>query len=307
MAKQELFAIPVLGPAIRAVGAYPVDRKGSAIAAIKRSVEVLRARRRHRHFSRGHAQPRRLGRRARRRGAAGLAQRSAGAAGLRDRYGPREANSRHSTCISGRPSRLPPIAKRRATSWRPSAKTCLADDPLASGRRDENTNAFEGHLEDCDPGVSRIGRKLPRCCAITSATATRPGTARQSGCGRGCCCGRAQPKAGAEDALDAAAAIEILHNYSLVHDDIEDGDELRHGRPTLWAVYGIPQALNAGDAMCALSFLVLERAPARHRGDRVLQMVRALHEAHATMCDGQSLDLALRTREHVRSRRSTTR
>jgi geranylgeranyl diphosphate synthase type I len=95
-----------------------------------------------------------------------------------------------------------------------------------------------------------------------------------------------------EDALDAAAAIEILHNYSLVHDDIEDGDELRHGRRTLWAVYGIPQALNAGDALCAVSFLVLLNATARHADNRVLRMVRALHEAHATMCDGQSLDLA---------------
>jgi len=94
------------------------------------------------------------------------------------------------------------------------------------------------------------------------------------------------------DALDAAAAIEILHNYSLVHDDIEDGDELRHGRRTLWSVYGIPQALNAGDALCAVSFLVLLNAAHRHRGDRVLRMVRVLHEAHATMCDGQSLDLA---------------
>ncbi|HEY9180666.1 MAG TPA: polyprenyl synthetase family protein [Candidatus Baltobacteraceae bacterium] len=95
-----------------------------------------------------------------------------------------------------------------------------------------------------------------------------------------------------EDALDAAAAIEILHNYSLVHDDIEDGDELRHRRRTLWSVYGIPQALNAGDALCALSFLVLMNATHRHAGERVLRMVRALHEAHATMCDGQSLDLA---------------
>jgi geranylgeranyl diphosphate synthase type I len=95
-----------------------------------------------------------------------------------------------------------------------------------------------------------------------------------------------------EEALDAAAAIEILHNYSLVHDDIEDGDELRHGRRTLWSVYGIPQALNAGDALCALSFLVLMNAAHRHPGERVLGMVRALHEAHATMCDGQSLDLA---------------
>ncbi len=105
--------------------------------------------------------------------------------------------------------------------------------------------------------------------------------------------------AGAEDALDAAAAIEILHNYSLVHDDIEDGDELRHGRRTLWSVYGIPQALNAGDALCALSFLVLMNATHRHAGERVLRMVRALHEAHATMCDGQSLDLAFERASQV--------
>ena len=105
--------------------------------------------------------------------------------------------------------------------------------------------------------------------------------------------------AGAEDALDAAAAIEILHNYSLVHDDIEDGDELRHGRRTLWSVYGVPQALNAGDALCALSFLVLMNATHRHPGERVLRMVRALHEAHATMCDGQSMDLAFERATHV--------
>ena len=93
-------------------------------------------------------------------------------------------------------------------------------------------------------------------------------------------------------ALDAAAAIEILHNYSLIHDDIEDGDELRHGRKTLWSVYGIPQALNAGDALCAISFLVLMNARARHCDERVLRMIQALHEAHHTMCDGQALDLA---------------
>ena len=102
-----------------------------------------------------------------------------------------------------------------------------------------------------------------------------------------------------EDALDAAAAIEILHNYSLVHDDIEDGDELRHGRKTLWTMYGIPQALNAGDALCAISFLVLMNATARHADERVLQMVRALHEAHETMCDGQSMDLAFERAEQV--------
>jgi len=95
-----------------------------------------------------------------------------------------------------------------------------------------------------------------------------------------------------ENALDAAAAVEILHNYSLVHDDIEDNDELRRGRRTVWSVYGIPQALNAGDALCAISFLALTNSVARHSVDRVLRMVRALHEAHATMCDGQCMDLS---------------
>ena len=56
-----------------------------------------------------------------------------------------------------------------------------------------------------------------------------------------------------EAALDAAVAIEILHNYSLVHDDIEDNDELLHGRTTIWAQYGVPHGINAVDALCAIS------------------------------------------------------
>ncbi len=94
-----------------------------------------------------------------------------------------------------------------------------------------------------------------------------------------------------EHALDAAVAVEIFHNYSLVHDDIEDRDELRHGRRTLWSAYGIGAAINAGDAMCALSFLSLEHAAVHLDAARVLAMLALLHEAHATMCDGQALDL----------------
>jgi geranylgeranyl diphosphate synthase, type I len=94
-----------------------------------------------------------------------------------------------------------------------------------------------------------------------------------------------------EHALDAAVAVEIFHNYSLVHDDIEDRDELRHGRPTLWSEYGTAAAINAGDAMCALSFLSLEHAAAYLDATLVLRMLALLHEAHAVMCEGQSLDL----------------
>jgi geranylgeranyl diphosphate synthase type I len=102
-----------------------------------------------------------------------------------------------------------------------------------------------------------------------------------------------------DDALDAAVAVEIFHNYSLVHDDIEDRDELRHGRPTLWSDYGIARAINAGDAMCALSFLSLEHAARRLDAPRVLQMLALLHEAHAVMCEGQSLDLYFESQRRV--------
>jgi geranylgeranyl diphosphate synthase type I len=52
-----------------------------------------------------------------------------------------------------------------------------------------------------------------------------------------------------EDALGAAAAVELLHNMTLVHDDIEDQSELRRGKPCIHKIYGIPTAINAGDAM----------------------------------------------------------
>jgi geranylgeranyl diphosphate synthase, type I len=94
-----------------------------------------------------------------------------------------------------------------------------------------------------------------------------------------------------ECALDAAVAIEILHNYSLVHDDIEDGDRLRHGRTTIWAHFGIAQGINAGDALCALSYLTLLHEEAVVASGRVLEMLHVLHEANLHMCEGQSLDI----------------
>ena len=105
----------------------------------------------------------------------------------------------------------------------------------------------------------------------------------------------AQPQA----ALAPAVAVELLHNYSLIHDDIEDGDRLRHGRETLWAKYGAAQAINAGDALCALSFLALLNAAA-HPPDRVRTMTARLHAAHLEMCKGQSLDMAFEREAGIR-------
>ena len=60
-------------------------------------------------------------------------------------------------------------------------------------------------------------------------------------------------------ALPGAAAVELGHNFSLVHDDIEDGDEERRHRPTLWKLHGVAQAINTGDLIFSLSRVALHR------------------------------------------------
>jgi geranylgeranyl diphosphate synthase type I len=64
-----------------------------------------------------------------------------------------------------------------------------------------------------------------------------------------------------EPALDIAAAIEILHNFTLVHDDIQDKSETRRHRPTVWSLWGESQAINAGDAMFALGQFAAHLSP----------------------------------------------
>lgn len=91
--------------------------------------------------------------------------------------------------------------------------------------------------------------------------------------------------AGWEPALPAAAAVELLHSFSLVHDDIEDGSPTRHGRETLWKVWGVPLALNAGDALFTLARQALLQL------DSVAALAM-LEEASLDLCRGQHLDLA---------------
>jgi geranylgeranyl diphosphate synthase, type I len=103
----------------------------------------------------------------------------------------------------------------------------------------------------------------------------------------------------AERAFPAAAALELLHNFSLVHDDIEDRDELRHGRPTLWARFGIPAALEAGNALCALSYLTLMNDTDGLPAATVAAMASALYHAHYRMCQGQAYDIGFETAPSV--------
>jgi geranylgeranyl diphosphate synthase type I len=94
-------------------------------------------------------------------------------------------------------------------------------------------------------------------------------------------------------ALPGAAAVELGHNFSLVHDDIEDGDTERRHRPTLWTVHGIPQAINTGDTLFSLSRIALHRLTELGFPDRtVLRLMRLYDETCLALCEGQYIDIA---------------
>ncbi len=101
-------------------------------------------------------------------------------------------------------------------------------------------------------------------------------------------------------ALPGAAAVELGHNFSLVHDDIEDSDRERRHRPTLWAIWGVPLAINAGDALFALSRLALYRLLDGGFSDRrVLELMRTYDETCLALCEGQYLDISFERRSDV--------
>ena len=104
----------------------------------------------------------------------------------------------------------------------------------------------------------------------------------------------------AEVAMPAAAALELVHNFTLIHDDIEDNSDTRHGRDTVWRIAGVPQAINAGDGMFVLAQrTLLTLADTGLSPDRVLAAATALNEACIYLCEGQHMDIGFETRERV--------
>jgi geranylgeranyl diphosphate synthase type I len=101
-------------------------------------------------------------------------------------------------------------------------------------------------------------------------------------------------------ALPAAAAIELLHNFSLIHDDIEDASPTRRGRLTVWKIWGAEQAINSGDAMFALAHLALSRLVDRGvEAAIVVQALRRFDEICVLLTQGQHADMSFEGRDRV--------
>ncbi len=100
--------------------------------------------------------------------------------------------------------------------------------------------------------------------------------------------------ASAEDALNTAVAIELLHNALLIHDDIEDGSEQRRGRPTLHVEHGIPLALNAGDTLTLISLRPLIENRIRVGGAIAMQIIEETEQMALASAEGQAIELGWR-------------
>ena len=99
-----------------------------------------------------------------------------------------------------------------------------------------------------------------------------------------------------DEALKMAAAIELFHNFSLIHDDIEDRDELRRGRPTVWKLWGINHGINTGDAQLILTqgllFMNDKLSP-----EKIVETSAYLNEKSLKVVEGQYLDFVFSERD----------
>ena len=103
-----------------------------------------------------------------------------------------------------------------------------------------------------------------------------------------------------ENALPAAAAVELLHNFSLIHDDVEDDSPTRRHRPTVWSLWGVPQAINAGDAMFTLARIALHGLGSRPISPAMaMDACMVFDHACLRLTEGQYLDMTFEDRLDV--------
>ena len=100
-------------------------------------------------------------------------------------------------------------------------------------------------------------------------------------------------------ATPAASAVEMVHNFTLVHDDIMDNDEMRHGVPTVHKKFGMPIAILAGDVLFSKAFQIISNS--RLSGSSMTQLISQLAKGCVEVCEGQLLDIKMAEEKRIPS------
>jgi len=166
----------------------------------------------------------------------------------------------------------PPLSEPRKTAPHPAAgrPTCL-DGPVERARVLLNAALGEWTARGLGPGLRH---------QLSGGKGLRPALSIWWG-------GRLGVPAAVAERW--GLAVELLHNAFLIHDDIEDGDRYRRGRPTLWVEFGIPVALNVADHLLAEAYRTIAAIPAPP--EAIVGLVRDFSETHRRTVEGQALDL----------------
>jgi len=100
-------------------------------------------------------------------------------------------------------------------------------------------------------------------------------------------------------ALPAGISIELLHNFTLIHDDIEDRSPLRHGQPTLWKKWGIAKAINTGDALFSIAQMSMLKLRETCDERIAVESAHRLNQTSLQLTSGQHIDLSFENKEKI--------
>ncbi len=102
-----------------------------------------------------------------------------------------------------------------------------------------------------------------------------------------------------QSSLPAAVSVELIHNFSLVHDDIQDQSELRRGRPTVWKKWGLAHAINAGDALFILAQLALLDLANKYPAELTNKISVVMNKACLALSSGQFMDMSFEKQKNL--------